>query len=144
MLRIIQTAAVLLMFVACGHGEPVTVSQGQMNMAMLGRIKDEGASLCARDDGLKGVEWGYSTAPQGPIISLELPPASRKAGALNTPPPGNMGPALTTREMDRLASQAPRPYVNDFAPDEDALPEPPKYTCQDGAQFVSNTFRLIP
>lgn len=112
-----------------------------MNLDMLQRIKDEGNSLCAGNNGLKGIEWAYNSTPNGP-----LDPYSTSVGRnsyRNNMSSEELEKAMVSNRMQELGEDAPKSFQ--FSQDAYVLAEPSAiYVCEDGSEYSSVNFRFVP
>ena len=133
--RILRLALVTVICACTAHpSPPTTVSQSEMNLDMLHRIKHDGAAQCGNAGGLKGVEWAYSTTAEGKLAALP-PGAVRLSSAL-------ANPETVSDIMQDLADHAPQPYHHEVY--SDPATEAATYICADGSEHDSANFVFVP
>lgn len=131
----------LLAITACAPSKPTDVSQAQMNMNMVNRVRAEAQTACSGDDGLKAVEWPYDSSPTGHFPPFVL-------GRFEDQPPGTQrvsdrNAMDVTNAMQVLAEKAPH-FFEIQQISESALAAPAVYYCSDGTMMHSKRFRFAP
>jgi hypothetical protein len=147
-----RPVAVLLVLFAiavagCMRGEPkerhvhgvqlLVISQSTMNMLMLKRVIDAGASACNSDSGLQGVTWPYNTTPRGPLIR-------ERDASLVPDTPGPRESERVSQRMQNLAAAAPRPYVTTAPPNYEGVGLHAMYICRDAAEKSGQIYLFVP
>jgi hypothetical protein len=132
---------------------PLDVSQSSMNLAMLQRIKNDGAAACSAEGGLKGITWPFDTIPndgfgEGPSRMVQDDPYSVLVLPYDKLPKKLQGAFAsrdqyeTNRQMKVLAETAPEKFKYHGGSGFQASPA--DYVCTSGVVVASKTFRFLP